>query len=157
LQAIGLGGHAHLVITIARGSGLLAAGLIALYLLANSERIGPLSAMGWTFLAIVVLSPVVQPWYLAWGFVFLAPVAEGAVRRLLIIGSGCACFLQVPGGSTLLTEIGEANPWLVAVASAVLVTIAVLLVVPRLRRREGGAPAIPELAEVPRELNPVDA
>jgi hypothetical protein len=161
VQAIGLGSHLHLVITLARGSGLLAAGLVALYLLANSERIGPLSAMGWTFLALVLLSPVVQPWYLAWGFVFLAPVAEGAIRRILIFGSGCACFVQVPGGSALLTEIGEANPWIVAFASAALVALALLLVLPRVRRGDRGSTAgeagSATRHEGARELKSIDA
>ena len=135
LQAVGLPSDTRLLITLARGSGLALAALIALYLILRSERVGSLQAIGWTFLALVLLSPVVQPWYLTWGFVFLAPVAEGVVRRVLIIASGVACYLQLPGGWTLLSEIGSANPWFVAAASLMLVAIASALLLPRLRRR----------------------
>jgi len=141
LQAIGLPSNAHLLITLARGSGLLLAAVIALYLLVRSERLGSLQAIGWSFLALVLLSPVVQPWYLAWGFVFLAPVAEGLVRRVLIIASGVACYVQLPGGRSLLGEIASANPWFVALACVMLVGIASVVLLPRIRRRGTGRSA----------------
>ena len=40
--------------------------------------------MGLTMLVIVALGPVVQPWYLSWGLVVLAPVATGKVRTLIV-------------------------------------------------------------------------
>ena len=74
---MGLGG----VLTVARVLGLLAGGGGRLWLLLNSDRIGTLKALGVTLLVFVVLGPVVQPWYLSWGLILLAPVALGRLRR----------------------------------------------------------------------------
>ncbi len=97
VTALGLGNHIHVILTVVRGSAACLAGLIGLWLLLHSERIGPLQALGWTLFAVVVLGPVVQLWYLSWAFVFLAPVAEGLARKVLIGVSGIACFLGLTG------------------------------------------------------------
>ncbi len=139
VSLLGLGDHTHLLLTLARGTGLLLAGWVALRLLIRSEKMGSLKALGWSLIAIVVLSPVVQPWYASWGFVFLAPVAVGKVRRLIVIFSGIACFVGLPGGRVLVNELSVANPLLVAFAAAALLGILVLLVAPQARviRRSG--------------------
>jgi hypothetical protein len=132
---IGVGTHTHVLLTICRGSALLFAGVLSVWLLWNAQRIGTLRALGLTLLAFVALSPVVQPWYAAWGFVMLAPIAERRMRRVLMICSGVACFLQLPGGSVLVNEITIANPIIVGLACAVLVALAGVLVSPRFRQR----------------------
>ncbi|MCU1489636.1 MAG: hypothetical protein JWM85_1041 [Acidimicrobiaceae bacterium] len=128
---VGLGNHGHLVLTLARAAGLLLAAAISLRLLLRSDEIGALRALGWSLIAIVILSPVVQPWYASWGFVFLAPVAVGSVRRVVVICSGIACFVGLPGGRVLVDELSMANPALVAVFAFVLVGLGVAM----LRRR----------------------
>jgi len=133
--AIGLGDHTHVILTICRGSALLLAVVISLWLLWNAQRVGSLRALGFTLLAFVVLSPVVQPWYAAWGFVMLAPIAETRLRRVVMFLSGISCFLQLPGGSVLVNEITIADPIVVGVACAALVALAVMLVSPRFRHR----------------------
>lgn len=138
VKVVGLGNHAHVILTLARGSGLLLAALVCLWLLLRADEIGHLKALGYSLIAVVVLSPVVQPWYLAWGFVFLAPVVEGRVRRAVVAWSGVACFLGLPGGRTLIDEITRANPIVVAVFSAALVGIGLALLRPRLRRPPAG-------------------
>jgi hypothetical protein len=135
-SSIGLGSHTHLFITAARGGGLLLAVAITIWLLIHSEEVGPLRAFGGSLLAIVVLSPVIQPWYLCWGFILLAPVADRAVRRVLLGASAASCFLGLPGGRVLIQELGVANPWFVALFSGALIAIAAALVLPRLRRRD---------------------
>ena len=138
VSAVGLGDHTHVLLTICRGAAFVLAGLIGLRLLRSSDRIGALSAMGWTYVAVVLLGPVVQPWYAAWGFVFLAPIAEGRTRRVLLVVSGIACFVGLPGGRVLVDELANANPGMVALASGALVAFAAALVAPRLRRGLGG-------------------
>lgn len=133
--SVGLGDHSHLILTIFRGSALAAAAGLSLWLLWNSQRIGELRALGFTLVAFVVLSPVVQPWYAAWGCVMLAPIAERRMRRLLMVFSGVCCFLQLPGGSILLREVTKANPVLVGLTCAVLCFILAVLVAPRFRHR----------------------
>ncbi|HWD24523.1 MAG TPA: hypothetical protein VG368_03580, partial [Acidimicrobiales bacterium] len=72
---------------------------------------------------------------LCWGIVFLAPVADRAVRRVLIGASVFSCFLGLPGAHVLIRELAIANPWFVALFSVVLVALAMALVRPRLRQR----------------------
>ena len=69
------------------------------WLLLNSDRIGHLKALGLTLLLFVLLGPVVQPWYLSWGLILLAPVALGQLRSLIIGLSMVTAFLELPGGT----------------------------------------------------------
>ncbi len=138
LATVGLGGHARTVLTLARGTGFLLAAIIGVRLLLRSDEIGPLRALGWSLIAVVVLSPVVQPWYAAWGFVFLAPVVEGRVRRIVVICSGISCFVGLPGGRVLLHEISIANPLLVGGFSVALVGVGVALLRARSHPGHGG-------------------
>lgn len=133
VSVLGLGRHTHMLITVARGSGLLIALAISLWLLLRSDEIGPLRALGWSLVAIVVLSPVIQPWYASWGFVFLAPVVVGRARRFVMLFSAVSCFLGLPGGRDLIDELTIANPALVAVAAACLVGLCLLVLLPRWR------------------------
>ena len=133
VQVLGFGNHTRTILTVARGTAFVLAIAIAIRLLLRSERIGPLRALGWSLLAFVVLGPVVQPWYAAWGFVILAPIAEGPVRRFLIVVSAAACYLGLPGGRVLVHEINTANPVLVGVAALVLAVIGVAFLLPRTR------------------------
>ena len=62
----------------------MAAAAIALYCLVNRERLGVLSALGITMMAFVLLGPVVQPWYLTWGIIIVAPVVTGRMLYLVL-------------------------------------------------------------------------
>lgn len=139
LALIGLGDHTRGMLTLARGTGLLLAAAVALVLLLKSEQVGPLRALGWSLIVIVVLSPVVQPWYAAWGFVFLAPIVEGELRRAMVICSGIACFVGLPGGAVFVRELTAAPPMQVGLAVLVLLGIVGLILRPWLRvRRQHG-------------------
>jgi len=134
-NAIGLSTLDHLLLTVARGSAFVLACAIGLLLLGRSERIGSLSAIGWTLIAVAVLGPVLQPWYLAWGVVFLAPIVQGRVRKLVCVVSAVSCFLGLPGGWVLATELGHSNPAFIVLFSALLVAIALIVVGPRVRAK----------------------
>ena len=72
------------------------------------------------------LGPVVQPWYLSWGLVLLAPVATGKVRSLLITLSIGSAFLGLPGGQELVHDLLSSNP--LDVAGALVILLAILTV-----------------------------
>jgi hypothetical protein len=93
------------MISVTRGIGLVAAAVAMVWLLFNADRIGWLKALGLSMLAIVVLGPVVQPWYLSWGILLLAPLAMGKLRNWLIALSVVSPFLGLPGGHQLLHAI----------------------------------------------------
>ena len=88
--------------------GTVAAGILTIWLLFNADRIGWLKALGYSLLALVVLGPVVQPWYLTWGLLLLAPVATGRLRAWVIGLSVVSPFVGLPGGRQLLDGIVHA-------------------------------------------------
>jgi alpha-1,6-mannosyltransferase len=120
-----LGLHASLggVLSVTRVLGLLAAAAAGIYLLRESERIGTLKALGLTLLLFVVLGPVVQPWYLTWGLILLAPVATGWMRTAIIAFAVASPFIGLPGGRTLLDELIHADPLAVALSFVLLLGV----------------------------------
>ncbi|WP_079159504.1 polyprenol phosphomannose-dependent alpha 1,6 mannosyltransferase MptB [Streptomyces griseus] len=64
-------------------------------------RTEPVHALGLALLALVALSPMVQPWYLLWGTVVLAATAsEGRVRNVVAVLSAALVYETQPSGST---------------------------------------------------------
>ncbi|MGH8981459.1 MAG: polyprenol phosphomannose-dependent alpha 1,6 mannosyltransferase MptB [Acidimicrobiales bacterium] len=127
LHAVGL--HAvpmTSVLSVTRVLGLAAAAAVSVWLLWHSDRVGALRAMGIGMLLFVVLGPVVQPWYLTWGVILLAPIAVGRLRTVLVALSALAPFIGLPGGRTLLEELIHYNPALVAAALLFLVGVLVV-------------------------------
>jgi len=114
---MGLAGLVHLVghhvassttIGLTRMIGLAATAVLVVWLLFNADRIGWLKALGYSLLALVVLGPVVQPWYLTWGLLLLAPIATGRLRAWVIGLSVISPFVGLPGGHALLLGIVDA-------------------------------------------------
>ena len=60
-----------------RGAGLVAAVGVCAWAMLRVYRLGVTRAVGISLTAVVVLAPVVHPWYLLWGFV---PLAAGALH-----------------------------------------------------------------------------
>ena len=80
------------------------------YCLRHRERMGVLKALGITMLAFVLLGPVVQPWYLTWGVIILAPVATGRMLWAILGISTVAPFIGLTGGAELLNQLVHARP-----------------------------------------------
>jgi hypothetical protein len=114
------------VLSVTRVLGFAIAGAAAIYLFTISDRIGGLKALAISLLLFVVLGPVVQPWYLTWGLLLLAPVAFGRWRTLIIAVSVLSPFIGLPGGRTLLDQLIHSDP--ISVALALVVLLGVLLV-----------------------------
>jgi hypothetical protein len=123
------------MLTVTRALGLMGALCAGLWLLWRSERIGSLQAMGLTLLLVVALGPVVQPWYLSWGLVLLAPVATGRVRTLIIGLAVVSAFIGLPGGHTLVADLLNADPLQIAVALLVCLGILTVPLTPPERQR----------------------
>jgi alpha-1,6-mannosyltransferase len=120
-KAVGLGDLTDRSIAVFRGAGGLIAMIICLLLLARAgqHRRGPaaVGALGVALVAIVVLSPVVQPWYLLWGFVLIAgSVPSPGIRRAVLMFSALLAMALMPGGGTVNVS---------AIVQAVLAGIAV--------------------------------
>ncbi len=122
-----LGISSGAILAGARALGLLAAGVLGVWLLLNSDRIGTLKALGITLLLFVVLGPVVQPWYLSWGLLLLAPVALGRLRSLLIVLSMVTAFIELPGATQLVAHLLTGDPLSIVLT---LLWLLVVLTVP---------------------------
>ncbi len=120
---VGVGG----VLTVCRFLGMVAAVASGVWLLLNSDRIGTLKALGITLLLFVLLGSVVQPWYLSWGLILLAPVALGQLRSLVIGLSMVTAFIELPGGTQLVTTLFHGDPLLIVLT---LLWLLIVLTVP---------------------------
>jgi hypothetical protein len=124
-HVVGIGVSLAGVLTLTRALGLLAAALIALYCLRHRERLGLLSAVGISMMMFVLLGPVVQPWYLTWGIVILAPVVTGRLLYLSLGLSVVVPFIGLTSGASLLAQLLHTDP--VSMMLAVLVLWAVAI------------------------------
>lgn len=135
VNGVGLGEHATTIVGVARWLGLGAAAVLGVWLLLRSDGgVSSLRAIGLTMLAVVVLGPVVQPWYLVWGLVLLAPLVEGRARSSLVLASAVMSFLGLPGGRMLLSHLARDGPLMVLAALAVLAAVGLASLAPRLRQ-----------------------
>ena len=73
------------VVAAFRLVGLALAGVICLWLLVRSPRMGVARALGISMIAVVLLSPVVWPWYLAAGFALVAASGMGRWRPTYVV------------------------------------------------------------------------
>jgi hypothetical protein len=113
------GGDATLEVVLALGL-LVGAGLAA-WLLWRTPSLGPVRAAGLALLAVALLLPVVQPWYVLWGVLPLAAVLRG--RQAAAVGALCLvlALLVWPSGRNVIRPPLYGVPSLLAVAAAVLV------------------------------------
>ena len=131
---LGVGG----VLSVCRFLGMLIAAVAGVWLLLNSDRIGTLKALGTTLLLFVLLGPVVQPWYLSWGLILLAPVALGQLRSLVIGLSMVTALIELPGGTQLVTTLFHGDPLLIVLT---LLWLLIVLTVPLSSWDRRSAPA----------------
>ncbi len=119
---VGLGG----VLTLTRAIGLIAAATVAVYCLRHRTRLGLLGALGITMMTFVLLGPVVQPWYLTWGIIIVAPVVTGRMLYAVLGLSAVAPFIGLTGGADLLKELVHTDPLSMVLAVMVLWAVAIV-------------------------------
>jgi alpha-1,6-mannosyltransferase len=147
---LGIGLHLGGVLSVTRFLGLLAALIIGIWLLFNSDRVGTLKALGLTMLLFVVLGPVDQPWYLSWGLLLLAPVALGRLRSLIIGISMVTAFIELPGATQLLNSLIHGDPLQIVLTLLwVLFVLTVPLATWERRDPVPTPPSVPVLATAP--------
>jgi hypothetical protein len=76
----------------------------------HKELLGTLTALGVTALAFVLLGPVVQPWYLTWGIILVAPVVAGRMLYFVLGLSMIVPFIGLTGGAELLSQLVHTQP-----------------------------------------------
>lgn len=137
---LGLGDHTTAVLSLTRPIAALVAGFIALRMLVAvlKGRLHPVGALGVSLGALVLLFPVVQPWYLLWAVTPLAAWATTrAFRGPAIVFSSIVSVILMPNGSEYL-------PFqIVQAALMTILTIGILFLLTRSRlpwRGETGPP-----------------
>jgi hypothetical protein len=130
------------VLDVVLGLGVLAAVGLRAGCSCAPPSSGPLRALGLTLVVVVVLGPVVQPWYLLWGVVLLAAVADQ--RSLLALGalSAALCFAVLPSGKSVVRPPLYGLPVVAAAGLAALEVRRATLLGARARaaRAAGGRP-----------------
>ena len=121
LQAVGLSVSSNLTVALFRLAGIALAGGICLVLLLRSPRLGVPRALGMSMIAVVLLSPVVWPWYLAAGFALVAASGMGKWRPTYVVLIVAASAVVFP---TSISPVKSLNPYQHALTMAVVVLIA---------------------------------
>ncbi|MGH9102059.1 MAG: polyprenol phosphomannose-dependent alpha 1,6 mannosyltransferase MptB [Acidimicrobiales bacterium] len=101
--------------------GGLCAAAVAVLALVRSGRRSLAQALAIALLAVVLVGPVLWPWYLTWGIALLAGTSSQRSRALVVVAA-LAAFLVQPDGATILG--GQAY---VGVALVTLAALAWLL------------------------------
>ncbi|MFE1549743.1 polyprenol phosphomannose-dependent alpha 1,6 mannosyltransferase MptB [Streptomyces sp. NPDC058718] len=112
--------------------GLAVAVVVILVLAWRAWRgaLDPVLGLGLSLVALVALSPMVQPWYLLWGTVVVAAVAwRSRVGQVLVVLSAALVYETAPSGRT---------PWYGFVLAGVVVAVGLVWM-----RRERWAAAAP--------------
>lgn len=126
-QLLGLGDHSEAALVITRSCGLLiAAGFIVRMLWATYKgTIHPVGGLGVATLVLVLLFPVVHPWYPLWG---IMPLAGWANRKFFRAGTAAYCalfsFVVLPRGLALPPD-AVATIYLNALLAVTLIALAV--------------------------------
>lgn len=105
LRGVGIPVDEDTVVSLTRLAGLAVAGAISLLILFRSPRIGLVRSVGLVMVVVIVLGPVVWPWYLPTGFALLAAAGIGKYRPSYLVAVFAASLLVFPttveGVSTL--------------------------------------------------------
>jgi alpha-1,6-mannosyltransferase len=137
----GLGDHTDTVLTITRGFGGLLAGLLCLrlLLLVLRGRLDPVTGLGVGLGAVVLLGPVVHPWYLLWAAIPLAATrGMPRHRRAALAASALLAVMLPPTGSDFAFRSFQLP---LAILAGIVILAVALLVVRRELRAAG--PSVP--------------
>lgn len=121
---LGLPGGTAAWHTVARIACVCALATICGYVLVRTGRLGFAYSLGLMLVALAILSPVVQPWYLIWGLALLACVPATLARRTCLALAAITPFMGLPGGRLLPHAIVAAGPLVIAGLAAALAVVA---------------------------------
>ncbi|HEX5811991.1 MAG TPA: polyprenol phosphomannose-dependent alpha 1,6 mannosyltransferase MptB [Pseudonocardia sp.] len=140
----GLGDHTDTVLTITRGLGGLLAALLCLrlLLLVLRGRLDPVTGLGVGLGAVVLLGPVVHPWYLLWAAIPLAATrGMPRHRRAALAASALLAVMLPPTGSDFAFRSFQLP---LAILAGILI-LAVALLVVRRELRASGSPVLDDV------------
>nr|WP_282101564.1 polyprenol phosphomannose-dependent alpha 1,6 mannosyltransferase MptB [Corynebacterium callunae] len=101
---LGLGDHTAAMLSVTRAAGILVAGAFMVRMLLATYRgqIHAIGGLGVSTFVLVILFPVVHPWYMLWAIVPLAPWANRLLFQIGVIAYSTAfSFFVLPRGLAL--------------------------------------------------------
>ncbi len=127
---LGLGNHTTAVLAIMKpiAFAIVGVGILRMLVATHSGRIHPVGGLGVSLAILVVLFPVVHPWYLLWALVPLAAWATTPVFRVPAVAASAIVSLVGPTPNG-----GEYPPFVIV--EAVLAMILTVVVVRQVTRR----------------------
>jgi alpha-1,6-mannosyltransferase len=134
----GLGDHTDSVLALTRTAGLVLGALLAgvLLLAVLRGRVDAITGMAAGMAAVVLLSPIVHPWYLLWAVIPLAATRAMPRARRAMLAISAALAVVVPPTGADFTFRAYQLP--LSIGAGLLILVLVLLVVRRsLAGREG--------------------
>ncbi len=105
-----LGVPASTFLGVAHVTGYAAAAAVCIWALRHLPTIGLPRALGISLLAVVILGPIVQPWYLVWGLVPLAITAGARTASAIVLLSVSATLVGAIGLGQLTSELASLGP-----------------------------------------------
>lgn len=121
---LGLGDHTTAVLSLTRPIAAVVAGFVIVRMLiaAFTGRIHPVGALGVGVGALVLLFPVVQPWYLLWAVIPLAAWATRPAFRIPTVAfSSIVCVILMPNGA-------EYKPFVIVQAAIATIIVCVVVI-----------------------------
>ncbi len=107
------------IIETTRRIGLIAAVVLIAYWFLHHRTFG-MTALGWSLVALALLSPATQPWYLLWGLAVIACTPAGRTHSWLLALSAGLLLIALPSGPRLDHVLFAHHPVVVVLAAAVL-------------------------------------
>ena len=108
------------MLTVTRAAGFVIALGITTWLLLGREHHRWVRALGLSLIVLVILGPVVQPWYFVWGFGLLSASYVGRQHFWILLMSITGPFAGLPGGADMVKGLAHSNVLLIATAIVVL-------------------------------------
>jgi hypothetical protein len=105
--------------------GFAMAAVIGIWSFSRLSRLGLLNALGLTLLAIVLLGPTVQPWYLIWGIMLLTVAGERRLTSAIVCLSVVASVLGMVGLHLLVEDLFSLGVLLILLFFVVLAASAI--------------------------------
>lgn len=105
LYAFHLGYHVDGAVEAWRDVGTLATLVVITWLVLTGHRRSPVRGLGLSLLALVMLGPVMQTWYLLWALVVLAGagLSRSETRAAVLLSTGFVVYSMASSGSTVPT------------------------------------------------------
>jgi hypothetical protein len=109
-----------MMLTVTRALGLAIALGVTAWLLLAGERHTWVRSLALSLIVLVILGPVVQPWYFVWGIALLSASYVKRQHFWILLLSIIGPFAGLPGGRDLVTGLAQSNVLLIATAIIVL-------------------------------------